>query len=841
MAISDTTISAWNDPITSTPSIIQTGFGAYGQDLPGDGLEYCGPTSVVMGLYWLSSNGFTQLASQTYHKSEAENLVTVVAGLMNTSADGGTGLTGLQDGVADYFAARGIGTNLYQLNPNADRDFNGFAEELSPNLQPNANTIVMAVFGVAWCTPVQGHPNELVHHGGHFLTPLAVSFGPDMLVLNNAFPASFQKVPNVAESNPQTVEIVALPSNYQLTPPPSPPYNEVITPILGVDLFAILGSFLVWTLDAAARPDTDGYAPAQWLINGQKTINVNTDGVLEVLAPIADGRTPGGLLTAGSGTLLLTNTNGLSGPTTVMAGVLASSQTTGWPFGTGPIVLSGGYGLSLQPDANTTVQINLPDLTSGVGGGSLILEGVNAYTVTIASISVPFAGGSLILVPGAGVQDLGPKGSEHVFVTGQAQQPLVPYAVGEFDDLTGIGKFLAFSSDGEFMPAEVNDGPIGNVGPTDIYQASGEQVIDASKHRTLSMAALEIIGTISSTGASLPVVVVGPDSTTAQVILNGGTINDAALNFGQQGQSPGLVYTSASNGWINGPVNGGGLTVLGPGTLVLGYDNAATLRGDVHINAGTLMSASPQGSGAGSGNVYIHFDGTLVVQDQCAAPQVLVDQYGCLCLDGGTAAGEVNIAATGGVNSEPGGTLQGRGTVGAPGTTATVGGMITSGQQPGVQTGVLTFAGIAQLSGSNFFWQPQKLTDDFTTPGEYWNVLAFTTAGSAAGTSERPMRIFVDFSQVGGDPDQEDNPFWNDSHSWPVMTGTDNLTSFYAKKGNFHYQRGSFTVSPIETQIVLVWTPAQSPQSWAQQQLARAQTPDTCLPQPTIEVVPPPS
>jgi hypothetical protein len=77
--------NTWNNPET-TPSIIQTGFGAYGPDLPGDGLEYCGPTTVAMGLYWLAGNGFTQLASKNYNADDpndvaaAQNLVTVLGG-----------------------------------------------------------------------------------------------------------------------------------------------------------------------------------------------------------------------------------------------------------------------------------------------------------------------------------------------------------------------------------------------------------------------------------------------------------------------------------------------------------------------------------------------------------------------------------------------------------------------------------------------------------------------------------------------------------------------------------------------------------------------------------------
>jgi hypothetical protein len=52
----------WTDPDGTTPSIVQIDFGPWGQDVPGDGYAYCGPTSMVMGLYYLYANGFTQLA-----------------------------------------------------------------------------------------------------------------------------------------------------------------------------------------------------------------------------------------------------------------------------------------------------------------------------------------------------------------------------------------------------------------------------------------------------------------------------------------------------------------------------------------------------------------------------------------------------------------------------------------------------------------------------------------------------------------------------------------------------------------------------------------------------------
>jgi hypothetical protein len=47
---------------TGTPSIIQIDFGPYGSRLPGDGQDYCYPTTATMLFFWLGANGYSQLA-----------------------------------------------------------------------------------------------------------------------------------------------------------------------------------------------------------------------------------------------------------------------------------------------------------------------------------------------------------------------------------------------------------------------------------------------------------------------------------------------------------------------------------------------------------------------------------------------------------------------------------------------------------------------------------------------------------------------------------------------------------------------------------------------------------
>jgi len=83
----------WTDPNGTTPSIVQIDFGPWGQDLPGDGYAYCGPTSMVMGLYYLYANGFTQLAPGPFvnqNDSATISLERIIAGVCRTSLSGGT-------------------------------------------------------------------------------------------------------------------------------------------------------------------------------------------------------------------------------------------------------------------------------------------------------------------------------------------------------------------------------------------------------------------------------------------------------------------------------------------------------------------------------------------------------------------------------------------------------------------------------------------------------------------------------------------------------------------------------------------------------------------------------
>jgi hypothetical protein len=278
----------WTDPTGTTPSIVQVDFGPWGQDIPGDGEAYCGPTSMVMGLYYLYANGFTQLAPGPFlsqDDSATVNLERIIAGLCRTSSSGGTFENGLQHGIAHYLSASGISPSQYSYASTDNPDLAWLAEQLAPNVAADPTTIVWANFAVGWFS---GTPPTLSNNGGHVLAPLTVDLSGGTVTLNNAFPSSFENVPNVPSKKPQTVQIKAVPSGWTLQnlSLPSQDYSQVISQTQGSgESYAILWQGQAWAIAASAAASTTNYSPSVWRIERNVALNTN-GGVLTVIAPI---------------------------------------------------------------------------------------------------------------------------------------------------------------------------------------------------------------------------------------------------------------------------------------------------------------------------------------------------------------------------------------------------------------------------------------------------------------------------------------------------------------------------------------------------------------------------
>jgi autotransporter-associated beta strand protein len=749
----------WTDPNGTTPSIVQIDFGPWGQDMPGDGYAYCGPTSMVMGLYYLYANGFTQLAPGPFvdqDDSATVNLERIIAGLCRTSSSGGTFENGLQHGIANYLSACGLSPSQYSYTSTGNPDLAWLAEQLAPNVAASPTTIVLANFAVGWFS---GTPPTLANNGGHVLAPLTVDLSGGTVTLNNAFPASFENVPNVPSKKPQTVQIQAAPPGWTLPnlSLPSQDYSQVISQTQGSgESYAILWQGQAWAIVASAAANAPNYSPSAWRI--ERNVALNTNGAtLTVIAPIEGA---GNFQKWGLGTVLLTSTNSLSGSIHVHRGILTSTVTSGTPFGTGDIILTGGGALG------SVQQLHV----AGTAG--------NVPQVTHALVA--------------------------------------PWLVGQTNDLAQSGFFLTYATDNSpgFVPAQtVLSTSMGiNAAPSKApYQVVGPQTIDAGS--TVSLAAMEVDG-VTISGDSGTILQIGDQTagSVAGLILNGGTIACGTLAFGA---AEAAIYASAAKGgaFISSAITGAaGLTVFGPGMLTL-RGTASGLSGPVSVNSGTLVVA---GSGAtGAGSVFVNSGATLEVIGSVTGA-IQVAESGTLFLSGGTVEGDLNIATISETGAAPGSILQGGGILSG---VATVNGMINSGPL----TGLITFTNDVTIAGSaTFTWTPQSLVDNSNSaPGEGWNGLVFESTQSNVGADGQYVSFYLDFTQVGSDPDGGDS-FWSSGHEWTLFNFAAHGGSCWWSPQNFSYVRGNFGLKWDGWTVCLIWTPANKPQSLVERRTAEA-------------------
>ncbi|MCX6969145.1 MAG: hypothetical protein NTV93_03200 [Verrucomicrobia bacterium] len=145
---------------TGTPSIIQIDFGPYGSHLPGDGQDYCYPTTATMLFFWLGANGYSQLAPG-YTLSEGLNLDRVLGGLVQTSATGGTFNSNYMDGLDVYLKAKGVSAAQRTWATSGNPDIQWFADH------NDANTVTLA--GVSWYGR-NGTSDNFTYEGGHHVS-----------------------------------------------------------------------------------------------------------------------------------------------------------------------------------------------------------------------------------------------------------------------------------------------------------------------------------------------------------------------------------------------------------------------------------------------------------------------------------------------------------------------------------------------------------------------------------------------------------------------------------------------------------------------------------------------
>jgi hypothetical protein len=326
-------------------------------------------------------------------------------------------------------------------------------------------------------------------------------------------------------------------------------------------------------------------------------------------------------------------------------------------------------------------------------------------------------------------------------------------------------------------------------------------------------------GSIDATGATLQIGSQAANDSSG-LILNGGTISGGTLQFGA---AEAVVYASTSGlgTTIASLLSGtGGLTLCGPGGLVLENVNlgANLLWGPVTVNSGTLTAAN--NCATGSGAITVNPGATLAVTGSVVGP-VTVGQSGTLLLDGGEVLGDVTLVPVGRTNSLPGGVLEGSGTLYG---TVTAAGIIQSGVEPGI----LNFIGTVDLPGDgSFYWRPQGLVDnEHSCPGVGWNALKVNQKKIWIGGASdiENWWIYADFSVLGGDPDAGDD-FWKTAHKWTLITFPNTGWNGHWGPVTQYYAAGWFDTDwdKIDPRhLYLTWTPHQVTLTPAELCMARA-------------------
>ncbi len=831
--------AAWNDPVTNTPSIVQLDFGPYGNKLPGDGQNYCEPTSAVMSLFWLGSNGFTQITPATYlgqNDPYTYNLERLMGGLMQTSATQGTYDSAAIQGISDYLSAAGLsGAFSYAYNGGESASNllspSWMAAQLAPNAGANPDTITFVNFSIAWYGQDSSSSTIFTAEGGHELALLAVldPTGNAQLILNNAYPSALENVPNVPESNPQTLGITQVPAGWDLPGMSleSQDYWQLQSPdgTVGDDSTtkAIVDSAYAFSVDTSANPTLNpSWTPADWVISGNKTINTN-GATFAVQAAVTGA---GGLTKTGEGAMVLTSGDDLTGNNAVSGGALGSTYAgDSTPLGTGSFVLTNGGTIGLSPVGSggplafAVASGSGSSVTFGAGGGAIEVNSgsYSSLAVTLGDASATAANlvrqsaGTFVIIPAHGISALGT--TEQVFVAGGAgSRPapvngmVAPYIVGQDNDTNASGYFLNYDEGAGFKEAAA----VSSLN-TAINAATNETVYAADTDQTVatngvaSVYALQVNGAeVSGTNATLEV---GSQQSggSAGVILNGGSITTSAVSFGA---AEGVIYTSEAGGSISSTITGsGGLTTFGPGSVTLTGDNSSTLSGQVTVNSGTLVAQSATGSATGSGNVAVQASATFQVSGGAVAGNVSVLNSGTLVLAGGTISGDVTVAEVGQSSANPGGTLMGSGTI--EGST-TARGVITSG----ASGGNITFAGSANLNYSQFFWQLDALTSDSSQAGLEWNMLTFLGDATVGTSDSDAATVYIQFGAGVATPDTVD-AFWQTEHSWKIwdFSQATSYEWYQSGDGNTSFTYGNFDVYERndDSSVYLRFTPVPEP------------------------------
>ena len=791
----------FSNPVTTTPILIQDGFGPAGDQLPYSGGEYCCPTSVSMSMLYLGVNGFNQIGPSNPTSADGLNLVRIMSGLMGTGATTGTTSNAkFFAAFSTYLNSKGISSADFTLTTYVSPTIAQLASINQPGTTvdlitgdyvPSGDTYVRA----------SGHCVALLNQGINAQGQSSAS----TLVINNPLPGVLAPPSDVPGNALEYLNTV--PTTGSLTADGALSFDHNQFPGYWGTAQDVIESAYALTVNPNQQ-SANHPALAPWTISTNQQLGPN-GGNYSVLAPIQGA---GGISQNTWGTIELENTDTSTGANTVIAGSLRSDIASGRPFGTGTIQLQEGT-LQLTP---TTGAANVTLAAADASGNQITFTGGCTLSLNrngSNSLSLQFGGstdgttpnlarlntGTLTIVPASGNANLGT--SEQIIINGTAANlPTVtnsivpPFILAEDNDANSSGDFLTYGAVGFTKAAYVQDSatPITSTTTTTVYRVQSGQTVPSNT--TASVYAINV-GPTAVSGGNASTLNVGPQSPgQAGIILNGGAISTTNLNFGP---AEGLIYASAAGGTINSVIQGAaGLTTFGPGSLLLKGNNTYT--GTTNINSGTLVAANTAGSATGNSAVKVQQNGTLEIRGASAnvgsAAGTTVNFGGTLLLNGGTVSGPLSINF--------GSYLFGQGTVNGPASVfGTIGSSATDfGAAPFAGVENITFTGTMATSINTIYdWRLNSLDANPADAGLNWSLLKFTGPNNASnqidiGTSGNPIHFNLDFGTNVPDPNSY-NVFWNTSHQWAAATSTNGFSNIFYFYGFPTFAAGSFSVS----------------------------------------------
>jgi autotransporter-associated beta strand protein len=773
-----------SNKITTTPLLVQDGFGYGGAELPADGLTYCGPTAAAMSLLWLGKNDWHQIGPAAPTQPDALALDLLLAGLADTAPLGGTNADNLQNAVVTYLSAAGIPSSAFTYQRTNQPSVVNIAQ-LNQN-----QTVVTLMLG--WYTPSGSNTYQRI--GGHFVAILGQQQpNPENLIIGNPCPSSLGPVPDLPAFALQTHPT----SNFtgtsgDLPTPKSGTYylqfpdvtwsgwTQAVTPVLEA-VFALTV--------ATSEQSRNGPTAAVWALDMAQTIDTNGASFI-VLAPLAGA---GGLIKQGDGALTLWASNKTTGTNQIAGGSLASVETSG-AFGTGGITMSGGAlvadpggsgaevalavaggqnaqfsfsgstALQLAIGDNTGLAVTLGGPASGDVPG-LAQAGPGALMISVDAGAAALGGACTLTVP-AGIGAL-------------ASSPIVaPSIVAQSPQSAGALDFLIYGESGFVLPSYTSSTQISinSASASDVYSVDNAQTLEPGA--TASVFALKAGPYEVSAAGANAVLKVGPQQAgqTAGVILNGATLTGFALDLGA---SDAAVYASGS-AFVEAVISGSGqLNFFGPGTLSLTGANVCT--GGVLVLSGTLGVNNVVGSGSatGTGQVTVQGAGILSLEG-IVSGAISAEDGATVILQSGLAASSLDV--------DDQSILAGIGYVAG---SATIEGQILAGSTPGS----VQFQGPVTMTGTTIFaWTLFDLDDDFTVAqSPQWNSLSFTTA--SIGQQNNGITVILDMTKLGSLDPNSDDEFWTSSHTWTLFQSKNAFDGIWYQLLQPQFRAGYFFLS----------------------------------------------